>query len=49
MVNTVPILAVSIGMYYTGIEVPMFHTGLNTGRTGHVLAIPIDFRHYWPT
>ena len=38
-VNTVPVPAVSAGMYrtgmYTGIETSTFHTGLNTGRTGH--------------
>ena len=49
VVNTVPIL---VGMYctrmYTNIETSTFHTGLNTGRTGHVLAILANFGQYRP-
>ena len=39
VVNTVPIPIVPAGMYhidtYTGIKIPIFRTGLNTGRIGH--------------
>ena len=49
VVDFVPVPA---GMYhtdtYTGIETPMFCTGLNTGYAGHVRAIPADFGHYRP-
>ena len=47
VVNIVPIPIVPAGMYYidtyTGIKIPIFRTGLNIGRIGHVLAIPADF------
>ena len=33
---------------YTGIETPMYCTGLNTGRIGHVLAILANFGQYRP-
>ena len=49
VVNTVSIPA---SMYctrmYTNIETSMFHIGLNTGRTGHVLAILANFGQYRP-
>ena len=49
VVNTVPVLA---GMYctrmYTDIETSTFYTSLNTGRTGHVLAILANFGQYRP-
>ena len=49
VVNTVPVPA---GMYrtcmYTDIETSTFHTGLNIGRTGHVLAILANFGQYRP-
>ena len=31
---------------YIGIETSMFRTGLNTGNTGHVLAILVNFGQY---
>ena len=44
VVDTVPILALPAGMYctgtYTGIEMPTFHTGLNTGHAGQFQEIP---------
>ena len=50
VVNTVPIPTVPAGMYhigtYTGIKIPIFRTGLNIGRIGHVSAIPADFEQY---
>ena len=50
IVDTIPISAVLSGMYrtdtYTGIETLIFHTGLNTSRTGYVPTIPVDFRQY---
>ena len=49
VVNTVPVLA---GMYctrmYTDIETSTFHTGLNIGRTSHVLAILANSGQYRP-
>ena len=33
---------------YTGIETSTFRTGLNTGRIGHVPAIPDKFGQYRP-
>ena len=33
---------------YTGIEKSTFRTGLNTGRTSHVPAIPANFGQYRP-
>ena len=49
VVNTVPVPA---GMYctrmYTDIETSTFHIDLNTGRTGHVLAILANFGQYRP-
>ena len=47
VVDTVPASMYRTGMY-TGIEMPMFCTGLNIGRTGHVSAILTDFRQYRP-
>jgi len=39
VVDTVPVLAVLVGMYHTGtytdIKTLTFHTDLNTGRTGY--------------
>ena len=38
--------AIMASMYrtgtYTGIEIPTFSTGLNTGHTGYVLTIPAN-------
>ena len=31
---------------YTGIEIPTFSTGLNTGHIGYVLTIPANFKQY---
>ena len=45
-------MAVPANMYctgmYTGIETSTFRTGLNTGCTGHVPAIPANFGQYRP-
>ena len=55
VVDTVSVRAILAGMYrtgtYTGIEMPTFSTGLNTGHTGYVLttgqfrAIPTSIGH----
>ena len=47
VINTVPVPA---GIYctgmYTSIKTSTFRTGLNTSRTGHVLAMPANFKQY---
>ena len=40
VVDIVPVLA---GMYCTGFEMPTFRTSLNTGRTGYVPDVLVDF------
>ena len=51
VIDIVPIPVSIGGMYHTtmciGIEMSTFCTGLNTSRTSHLLAIPVDFGHYW--